>query len=191
MRICCGPIAPLVIAVCLPMLQLKASAAETVTVADGEGTWELTIAPAEAEQEAGSLILLASAYQEADVEGVVPEPLEPAVPADEADDDGSKPVIAPGPSVDPAGYWKVYRTIPFIRTEYQANPSYRHEATMEFMFGQLRPTVIHKHLGKQAAPAPEPQFVPPWIYDRYLGQIPTFVQRYLPPAIPFGYPLVY
>ena len=41
-------------------------------------------------------------------------------------------------------YLEIYRSIPFSRAEYLANPSYRHEATMEIMMGQLRPTVIHK-----------------------------------------------
>lgn len=36
-------------------------------------------------------------------------------------------------------YEQVYRSIPFRRSEYVANPSYRHEATMEFLFDQLRP----------------------------------------------------
>ena len=185
MRVRWGPIAPLVIAVCLPMLELKATAGETVTVPDGEGTWKLEIAPSESAK--GSLILLAS-QPEFDAEGAVPEPREPAAPADEYEEE---PAIRPAVGVDPAGYWAVYRTIPFIRTEYEANPSYRHEATMEFMFGQVRPTVVHKHVKAGPVRPPAPRLVPPWVYDRYLGQIPTFVQRYFPPAIPFGYPLVY
>ncbi len=41
-------------------------------------------------------------------------------------------------------YRTVYNSIPFSRAEYEANPSYRHDATMEFLFGQMRPTVIHR-----------------------------------------------
>lgn len=41
-------------------------------------------------------------------------------------------------------YSQVYDAIPFSRAEYEANPSYRHDATMEFLFGQMRPTVIHR-----------------------------------------------
>ncbi|MCA9070171.1 MAG: hypothetical protein KDA84_14660, partial [Planctomycetaceae bacterium] len=44
-------------------------------------------------------------------------------------------------TVNPADYWRVYRSIPFLRSEYVANPSYRHEATMEILLGQLRPVV--------------------------------------------------
>ena len=41
-------------------------------------------------------------------------------------------------------YREVYNSIPFSRAEYDANPSYRHDATMEFLFGQMRPTVVHR-----------------------------------------------
>lgn len=41
-------------------------------------------------------------------------------------------------------YREVYNAIPFSRAEYDANPSYRHDATMEFLFGQMRPTVVHR-----------------------------------------------
>lgn len=34
--------------------------------------------------------------------------------------------------------------IGFSRAEYEANPSYRHEAAMELMFGQMRPTTVVK-----------------------------------------------
>ncbi len=50
--------------------------------------------------------------------------------------------------VDPLDYAWVYRSIPFYRHEYISNPSYRHEATMEVLFGKLRPTVVHKHPGE-------------------------------------------
>ncbi len=47
--------------------------------------------------------------------------------------------------VNPGDYLAVYQSIPFIRSEYIANPSYRHDTTMEILFGQLRPAVIHKN----------------------------------------------
>ena len=34
--------------------------------------------------------------------------------------------------------------IGFSRAEYEANPAYRHEAAMELMTGQLRPTTVVK-----------------------------------------------
>jgi hypothetical protein len=41
-------------------------------------------------------------------------------------------------------YHEIYNSIPFSRSEYLANREYRHEATMEILFGQLRPTTIVK-----------------------------------------------
>lgn len=38
-------------------------------------------------------------------------------------------------------YREIYNAIPFSRAEYDANPSYRHQATMELLMGQLRPGV--------------------------------------------------
>jgi len=55
---------------------------------------------------------------------------------------GSQPVVAVGDRV--RAYRDAYDAIPFSRAEYDANPSYRHDATMEFLFGQMRPTVIHR-----------------------------------------------
>ena len=76
-----------------------------------------------------------------------------------------RPVIIPGESpsedccdpeaaVPPAGtvdprylarmYSEIYRSIPFNRAEYNANPSYRHDTAVEFLFGKMRPTVIHR-----------------------------------------------
>jgi hypothetical protein len=53
-----------------------------------------------------------------------------------------QPLIAVSDRV--RGYREVYDAIPFSRAEYDANPSYRHDAAMEFLFGQLRPTVIQR-----------------------------------------------
>ena len=41
-------------------------------------------------------------------------------------------------------YIQAYNSIPFSRSEYEANPSYRHDAALELMFGQMRPTSIVK-----------------------------------------------
>ncbi|MBI1347306.1 hypothetical protein GC163_13585 [bacterium] len=44
------------------------------------------------------------------------------------------------PAVAHAGrYAEIYASIPFSRTEYDINPSYRHDATMELLLGQPRP----------------------------------------------------
>jgi hypothetical protein len=41
-------------------------------------------------------------------------------------------------------YAEAYAQIPFSRSEYEANPGYRHEAAMEMMFGSMRPTVVSR-----------------------------------------------
>jgi len=51
-----------------------------------------------------------------------------------------------GPNgIDLDEYDRIYRSIPFRRSEYLANPSYRHDATMEILTGIPRPTVINRH----------------------------------------------
>lgn len=47
-------------------------------------------------------------------------------------------------AVTPESYREIYNSIPFSRAEYLANRDYRHEATMEILFGQLRPKTIVK-----------------------------------------------
>ncbi len=54
-------------------------------------------------------------------------------------------VTQPESPVPGKSYESVYNSIPYSRAEYLANPAYRHEATMEMLFGHLRPTTIHKH----------------------------------------------
>jgi hypothetical protein len=51
---------------------------------------------------------------------------------------------APGTLVPRMTYVQAMAQIPFNREEYEANPSYRHDAAMELMFGALRPTTIMK-----------------------------------------------
>lgn len=63
-------------------------------------------------------------------------------------------------------YRQVYNSIPFSRAEYDASPSYRHDATMEFLFGQMRPTVIQRGTTKVDVNLPSADFVPP-PYNRY------------------------
>ncbi len=48
---------------------------------------------------------------------------------------------------DSRSYREIYNSIPFSRAEYDANPGYRHQATMEIMLGQLHPIIV-------APPAP-------------------------------------
>lgn len=43
---------------------------------------------------------------------------------------------------DSRSYREIYNSIPFSRAEYDANPGYRHQATMEIMLGQLYPIIV-------------------------------------------------
>lgn len=52
-------------------------------------------------------------------------------------------------AIDPTEYARIYKSIPFNRTEYSANPSYRHDATMEILFGKMRETTIVRHVNPQ------------------------------------------
>ena len=62
--------------------------------------------------------------------------------------DPTPTVMPPAGTVDPRYlsqmYSEIYRSIPFNRAEYDANPSYRHDTAVEFLFGKMRPTVIHR-----------------------------------------------
>jgi hypothetical protein len=56
----------------------------------------------------------------------------------------SSAVQPPLPAIIPQSVWsprysEVYRSIPFSRAEYDADPTYRHNATMELLLKQLRP----------------------------------------------------
>lgn len=64
----------------------------------------------------------------------------PIITPKRRDHDELPPKVVP----QTANYSDIYYSIPFIRAEYDANRSYRHDATMEFMFNQMRPTVIQR-----------------------------------------------
>jgi hypothetical protein len=52
---------------------------------------------------------------------------------------GAPVSAASGALVPNMTYADAYAMIPFSRSEYEANPSYRHDAAMELMFGAMRP----------------------------------------------------
>ena len=68
-----------------------------------------------------------------------------------------RPAAATPIQVNEKSYSKIYNAIPFRRSEYLANPSYRHDTTVEIMFGQMRPTVIHRQNLPQTVVNPRPQ----------------------------------
>jgi hypothetical protein len=49
---------------------------------------------------------------------------------------------ASGQPVPRMTYAQAYAHIPFSRSEYEANPGYRHDAALELMFGVLRPVTV-------------------------------------------------
>jgi hypothetical protein len=57
---------------------------------------------------------------------------------------GSAPLTSADVAARAQLYREIYHSIPFSRAEYDASPSYRHDATMEILFGQMRPTVINR-----------------------------------------------
>lgn len=65
-------------------------------------------------------------------------------------------------------YKRIYDAIPFSRTEYEANPSYRHETAMEILFGELRPMTIHKYQPQVQPRMRRQQHMLPYRYNRHL-----------------------
>ena len=47
--------------------------------------------------------------------------------------------------IDPSAYSRIYNSIPFNRVEYDANPNYRHDSTMEILTGNARHQTIVQH----------------------------------------------
>ena len=47
--------------------------------------------------------------------------------------------------IDPSAYSRIYNSIPFSRVEYDANPNYRHDSTMEILTGNARHQTIVQH----------------------------------------------
>lgn len=72
-------------------------------------------------------------------------------------------------------YTDAYRSIPFSRAEYLANPGYRHDAAMEILFGQMRPTTVVKQMPEGAIDTQRelpdvPRIITPseyWSYPRF------------------------
>lgn len=66
------------------------------------------------------------------------------------------PVQGPVPVVTPRmTYAQAYVAVPFSRTEYEANPVYRHQAALELMFGVLRPMTLNQQYMPRAFRYPD------------------------------------
>lgn len=78
-------------------------------------------------------------------------------------------------------YRAAYDAVPYRRAEYLANPSYRHDAAMEILFGEMRPTVIHRQQKPERIVNPRPSLTQP-----YRASTSELWSYPLPPY--FGYP---
>jgi len=88
--------------------------------------------------------------------------LGPANNSDPADTSVGSPLELV-PSVLPLNlmnYEQAYAAVPFSRTEYEANPTYRHQAAMELLFRTLRPTTIVQNYTPRAIRYPDSYQVP-------------------------------
>ncbi|HEY3963738.1 MAG TPA: hypothetical protein VGM05_04220 [Planctomycetaceae bacterium] len=66
-----------------------------------------------------------------------------ASPSDNASREGEAPASAASGPLEPRmSYAAAYSQIPFSRSEYEANPGYRHDAALELMMGAMRPTTV-------------------------------------------------
>lgn len=121
---------------------------------------------------------------ELDPLALVPADAEPAVPAPVAADSvATVPAVSrethfadenwtvtitprPGVTVNGRRYADVYNSVPFSQAEYLANPGYRHEATMEILFNQLRPKTVVSHYEPQTIPSPPFTLYQPYRYSQ-------------------------
>lgn len=152
-----------------------------------------------------------ASYQEPKPEVVpVPEsaPAKSETPAELPKSNGPALTPAAGPNpathIDPAprsvdlvpnvmprtmSYEEAYAAVPFSRTEYEANPTYRHQAALELMFHTLRPTTMVQNFTPRAFRYPDSYQIPYGRSDtqhiniRNFGSGPNFNGQ-----SPFGYP---
>ena len=126
--------------------------------------WSITISPARglppAAPAAGPADAPAPNGTAADQESAVPG----GAPGDQAAVAGRHPVV----SSDDLGetYRRIYEAIPFNRAEYNVNPSYRHDATMEILTGHPRHRTIVTH-STRTGPAVRPRPSVPVLPYRY------------------------
>lgn len=67
----------------------------------------------------------------------------------------SAPSTEGAPLVPRMSYAEAYAAVPFSRTEYEANPGYRHLAAIELMFGAMRPMTFVQQYTPKASRYPD------------------------------------
>jgi len=167
----------------IALLAVGASAHATRPATDAQ--WQVAIVPEQTGSDAGPQLVPPA-----------PEPVQVAVQADAPAPAEYFDVPTQGIEINPLEtvkvevngrtYEDVYRSIPFNHTEYVANPSYRHEATMEILFGQLRPMTIVKNQAAQPIVNDVPSPYQPYRYsqsERWQYHAPDF--RMLDPGCCF------
>lgn len=116
-------------------------------------------------------------------------PSVPPAPATYSDPATRSVDLVPGVLPRSMTYTEAYASIPFSRTEYEANPMYRHQAAMEVMFQTLRPTTMVQNVTPRAFRYPDSYQIPyPYsgtqnIDIRTFGSGPNYNGQ-----SPFGYP---
>lgn len=129
---------------------------------------------------------------------------EPPTPEEATKSDPAKKAPVIGPSLPPnapaeldtparipaarMSYAEAYAAVPFSRTEYEANPTYRHQAALELMFGVLRPTTLVQHYTPRVSRFGDTYQVPYGRSDTQHINIRNFGGGYYNGQSPFGYP---
>lgn len=153
--------------------------------------WKVTIAPAGPRGElktppalaAGQGPVIQPASAQASDPSVV---IAPAVFSQTQPPQAAKEDVPPAPTAgvnrDPVllaqQYREIYNAIPFLRSEYDANRSYRHDAALEILFGQMRPTVVHRGTVDVKVTTPTVRYIPS-PYSKY-GMNSFFYPFYWP-----------
>lgn len=89
--------------------------------------------------------------------------------------------------VDGRSYKQIYESIPYRQAEYLANPGDRHEAAMEILFGQMRPTTVVKQNTPRTIHNPKPGLTQP--YRATPSDYYSYPwSGYMFPGALFGYP---
>ena len=145
-----------------------------VTIAPGQST-PAAKTPAAAPIRAGSVIRPASFLQDVNEIPVEPTPVPESAPTNAAP---RTPTAPRDPVLLAQQYKAIYESIPFLRSQMHDNPSYRHDAAMEILFGQMRPTIIQRSKVEMTRTGPATQYIPS-PYSKY-GMNSFFYPFYWP-----------
>lgn len=121
----------LVVAIVCGLVTVVSQAAEPKLPKSADKAWKIEIIPGPAigpspVPKMDRAVKQAQATKSDGASAIVPAGAEAALPA----------------GLTSASYMEVYNSIPFRRSEYEANPNYRHEATIELLLGQVRPKTV-------------------------------------------------